>query len=398
MKTNRIIIAMALASTAMLAACGSDGSGDGGIITVPGGGTPTPSPTPTPTPAPTPTPTPTATYSAVDVGPNANYTAIAILPDGRSILSAADGTVAIGDIEGTPAVAGRLPVFDGAGGIVGIAVDPSFATTGRVFFSVTEGVGPTLTDVNMAVVRAVVSNGALTQATTIFRTAKATVRSDLARFGGTIVVDPSNGELLVAYGDLGDPDAAQNPGSFKGKILRMTQDGAKSVKSPTSTGSLDYVYASGLRLPTSLTVTTDGTIIFVDKAPNKGDEVDVVKQGVNYGWPLVSEGSDAAFNDYPRHATRSDVEAPVFSTTLAQAFTGILQVRTAQLGLKDEYLLSTFNSGIFRLTPNGRNLRETGARITNNISFLGSIAEKPDGNVYVISTAFNYRAQKLVRN
>ena len=397
-KTLKTIFALSTAT--VLAACGGGGGGgDGGGVA--SGPTPAPAPAPAPAPSPAPAPAPTpATYSVKYVGATDNFTAFAFLPDGRALFGRQDGTLLIGDIEGTPSVLGRLPVFVISGaGITGIAVDPRFATTGRIFVSVTEGPGPTLDDVGVAVVRVTLAGASISDQTTIWRSPRVSTTPVLARFGGSIAVDPTDGDVLLATGDIGDPSAAQNPASFKGKVLRMTQSGARSTKNPTAAaGALDLVYAYGLRQPRGMHITSDGTVYAVDDAPNKGDELNIIRANANYGWPLVSEGSTEAFVDYPKHATRPDIIAPIYATPFNYSFQGVTRVVGSQLDLRGEILVGTFGNGIIRLVPEGNGVREAGDRISPGGDFVGGIAERPTGGVYGIRTASNSSPYAVVKN
>lgn len=341
-----------------------------------------------------------APYAVKYVGTEASYRAFAFLPDGRALFGRQDGTLFIGDIEGTPAVVGKLPVFEISGaGITGIAVDPKFATTGRIFVSVTEGPGPTLDNVDVAVVRVTLTAGSISDQTTIWRSPRVSTTPTQARFGGAIAVDPTDGDILLTTGDLGDPSAAQNPASFKGKVLRMTQSGARSAKNPAAAaGRLDLVYAYGLRQPTAMHITSDGTVYAIDAAPHRGDELNLIKANANYGWPLVSEGSDEAFVDYPKHVTRPDVTAPLYSTPFNYSFTGVTRVVGSDLGLQGEILVTTFNNGIFRLVPEGDGVRQAGDRISPGGDFLGAVAERPTGGIYGIAGASNLRPYAIVKN
>ena len=311
-----------------------------------------------------------------------------------------DGTILVGEIDGAPTVVGKLPVFEISGaGITGVAVDPKFATTGQIFVSVTEGPGPTLDDVGVAVVRVTLTGETISNQTTIWRSPRVATTPTQARFGGSIAVDPMDGDVMVAIGDFGDPSAAQDPASFKGKVLRMTQAGARSSKNPTaSVGALDLVYAYGLRQPRGMHITSDGTVYAVDDALHKGDELNIIKAGSNYGWPLVSEGSDEAFVDYPKHTTRPDIVAPIYSTDFNFSFQGVTRVAGTALDLQGEILVGTFGNGIIRLLPQRDGVREAKERISPGGDFVGGIAERPTGGLYGIRLASNTSPFAIVKD
>lgn len=387
---------LGMAALAFLAACGGGGDDDGGVIVVPG--TPTPSPTPAPTPAPTPTPT---GYGVTQIG-TADYSALAFLPDGRSILTRSDGTVSIGAAT-TPAapvaLAAKVPTGDiSGGGVLDVVVDPAFATNGLVYFTSTEGrIGGT---VAMTVVRGRLSGTGtavtLSDQLVIWRGNAVTLTNTTTNYGGKMAF--KDGTLLVAIGDFGLPDAAQDLSGALGKIIRINTDGSPAAGNPQLgiPGRQVDVFSYGHRAPTGLTVGTDGTIYETELAPRVGDELNVVQSGRNYGWPLASEGSREDFSAYPRHSEVQGVTAPYYVWRTVTVPTDLIQVRSQKDGLAGQLLIGT-SSGqdVKRFTP-GTNAPTEGERIVVG-GFTTIVAEAPDGNVYVVTYTSDGRFYRIDR-
>lgn len=174
------------------------------------------------------------------------------------------GTRAVGVVEGVSAV--------GESGLLGLAVDDehrlyaySTAQDGNRVqrFEVTGGPGALR----------------LGAAETIIDGLPAAANHD----GGRIAFGP-DGMLYATVGDASDPDAAQDPGSFAGKILRLTPDGQVPDDNPFP-GS--PVWSLGHRNPQGIAWAADGTMFAAELGQDTWDELNVVEPGGNYGWPVV---------------------------------------------------------------------------------------------------------------
>jgi glucose/arabinose dehydrogenase len=112
--------------------------------------------------------------------------------------------------------------------------------------------------------------------------------------GGRLAFGPDN-MLYAATGDAGDRDAAQNGSSLGGKILRMTPTGAEPDDNPYP-GSL--VYSLGHRNPQGIAWDATGQLWAAEFGQDTWDELNAIRPGGNYGWPVVEgAASDAAFEN-----------------------------------------------------------------------------------------------------
>jgi glucose/arabinose dehydrogenase len=136
----------------------------------------------------------------------------------------------------------------------------------------------------LGVARGVWDGKALTQVRDVFVTNDASSVSRLA-FG-------RDGKLYVStFGGMGD--AAQNPMSLAGKVLRLNDDGSVPSDNPFvgKAGYKPEIFTLGHRNPLGLAVHPQSGAIFQNEnGPQGGDEINILKPGANYGWPLVSLG------------------------------------------------------------------------------------------------------------
>lgn len=113
--------------------------------------------------------------------------------------------------------------------------------------------------------------------------------------GGGLRFGP-DGKLYVGVGDAGDHHASQDPAVPSGKILRMNPNGSIPADNPQP-GSL--VYALGIGNPSGLAFhPLTGRLFATDSGADRGEEVNLIRPGGNYGWPkVVGAGRDARFID-----------------------------------------------------------------------------------------------------
>lgn len=138
------------------------------------------------------------------------------------------------------------------------------------------------------------------------------IPSSNSNVGGRLLID--NGQLYLCVGDAKNNEAAQDPTSLNGKILRLELDGSVPSSNPYN----NEVFSLGHRNPQGLVRGADGNIYFSEHGPASNDELNRLQKGKNYGWPLMSgpcSESNAALCD------SLDIVDPVmtWSPTIAPA-------------------------------------------------------------------------------
>ena len=185
----------------------------------------------------------------------------------------------------------------GEGGLLGVAVADDVEQTGLVYLYRT-------TDQGNEVVRTVLDAvaGTLGELVPVLQGIPAAGNHN----GGRIAFGP-DGQLYIGTGDAGTPDAAQDPGSLAGKILRVTPDGAPTSGNPTP-GS--PVWSLGHRNVQGLGWDPDGRMLASELGQNTYDELNVIEPGSNYGWPVVEGRGDVAGMVDPVITWSTDVASP----------------------------------------------------------------------------------------
>lgn len=189
-------------------------------------------------------------------------------------------------------VTGTPPMFtDGSlsSGLFDVRPHPDFARNRWVYLAY--GVG-TPEACGLAVDRMTLDGTALKNGTRLF-TASPKINAKW-HFGGRLAF--SDGYLFVTTGDgYQKPQLAQDLGVHQGKVLRLHEDGRIPKDNPflDSPGALPEIWSYGVRNPQGMVVhpvTRDVWII--EHGPQGGDEINIIRPGNNYGWPVISYGEE----------------------------------------------------------------------------------------------------------
>jgi glucose/arabinose dehydrogenase len=206
-------------------------------------------------------------------------------PDGRIFFNEKDtGNIRViqpnGTLSSTP-FATISPIFtDGESGLLGIALDPSFASNGYLYVYYTYRDGQSFT--HGRIVRYTAAGNMGTSPTNIFDVVSAAANTPPYHNGGYIKFGP-DGKLYAQVGEFHQGSPSQDPSSTTGKMLRMNSDGSAPSDNPFP-GRL--VYALGIRNAFGFDFDrSNGRLIATEAGPSTDDEINIIVKGGNYGWP-----------------------------------------------------------------------------------------------------------------
>ncbi len=220
---------------------------------------------------------------------------IAGLPDGRLMVTEKGGSIRIVTNEGVvgSTIAGIPSVnANGQGGLLGLCVDPNFGSNQMIYWAFSENVsGGSVTSVAKGMLA--IDEKSFENVTVIYRGKDA--YSSSLHFGARIVVDLT-GNLLVCIGERSSLETrpfAQSVGSSLGKVIRITKNGAPAPGNPifTEAGALPELFSIGHRNPQGLAIHPITNEVWLSEfGPKGGDEINLVRGGKNYGWPIITYG------------------------------------------------------------------------------------------------------------
>lgn len=217
------------------------------------------------------------------------------LPDGRFLITEKKGTMRIATPEGkvSEPITG-LPAVNsgGQGGLLGLRVDPDFASNRMVYWLFSEK----LPDGNLTAVakgKLSADEKKIEGATVIYRATPA--YDGTLHYGGRILFD-KEGNLVISTGersDLATRPQAQDLQSGLGKIIRITKDGKPAAGNPFANrqDARPELYSYGHRNVQGLAFhPVTGDLWETEFGPRGGDELNRVEPGKNYGWPTITYG------------------------------------------------------------------------------------------------------------
>lgn len=335
------------------------------------------------------------------VGSLAAPTAIAFLPDGRLLVAEKGGALKL-VTSGVASTLVNVPVCSGSEmGLLGIAIDPSFASNGFIYLYRTNPVNgcASATGRFNEVVRVTMASNAIDIGSlAVLLTG---IRTDNGNHNGGVLRIGSDGKLYVGAGDtglgdnVGGPGSATNPYSqdqnaLEGKILRLNLDGTIPGDNPFvgQVGKREEIFAYGFRNPFRMGFDpVSGSLWVGDVGDLTVEEIDIVTSGANYSWPYCEATLPASC------AQPGDV-APIFTYphsgggSLGTSITGGAFAGNAFGGLEDDYFFGDFiGNAIYHLEPNGTRDGVTGAATTFVSSAGGpvDIVFGPDGALYYVA-------------
>ena len=402
--TRRRIAAIGAGAIALavLASCGGDGDD--------GSPTPAPSPTTSPLPSPStsnspePAPSPSSTGGATTavrqsaIATFDNPWAMAVLPDGRMLVTEKAGTMRLVTAGGTVTSVSGVPAVaaGGQGGLLDVALDPGHATNRRIFWSFSEagsgGKGLAVARGTLAV--AANGTGSLADVAVVWRQ-DPKVAGD-GHFGGRIAFSP-DGKMFVTAGERQQGSPAQDLSKTLGKVIRLNLDGSVPGDNPFvgTAGAKTEIWSYGHRNPYGLVFASDGRLFESEMGPEGGDEFNLIQRGGNYGWDAVSEGSRYGGAAYPRHSSNPAFVTPLVSWTPVISPGGMIQYRGTRFsGWTGDFVLAGLTAqGLVRVRPTGSGASEV-ARITLGAR-IREVEEAPDGAIFVLEDGAGGRLIRL---
>lgn len=239
---------------------------------------------------------------------------VAFLPDGSLLVTEREGKLYKVrhrqniEIKGVPEV-----VAEGQGGLLDIALHPDFRQNQYVYLSYSKAKGRQATT---AVMRAKLEGNMLTGQKVMFEALPYTTTRH--HYGSRLVFGKGN-QLFISVGERGNEDEnPQNKDNDLGKIHRINDDGSIPSDNPFKdrTGKATSLYTYGNRNPQGLALHPEtGELWETEHGPRGGDEINIIRPGRNYGWPLTTYGIDYSGAKITDKVTAPGIEPPIHHWT-----------------------------------------------------------------------------------
>ena len=314
--------------------------------------------------------------------------AMTFLPDGRALITGRGGELTLRTTDGRMVDVSGVPevVHAGQGGFGDVVAAPDFESTRTVYTSWAEaGSGGSGAAVGRATLSDDRGSASLENLTVIWRQ-RPKVGGN-AHYGHRLAFAPDGKHLFVSSGERQEMEPAQDPNSSLGKIVRLRPDGTAADGNPfADRGDVAAeVWSYGHRNPLGLAFDPDGNLWNSEMGPRGGDELNLVREGANYGWPEVSNGSHYSGEEIPDHAESDGYEAPKASWNPSVS-PGSLMIYTGSAFPEwrgDAFLGALSSQALIRVDLDGTEAAEgdqwdLGQRIRE-------VEQAPDGTIWLLT-------------
>jgi aldose sugar dehydrogenase len=330
---------------------------------------------------------------------------LAFLPDGRMLVTerpgrlriiAADGSLDPQPVRGLPPIAAV-----GQGGLLDVALHPDYAKNGWLYLSYA---GPARTGERgqgTEVLRARLDGGALKDIQVIFRMQPKTTTA--YHFGSRLVFD-RQGLLYITLGDRGDMDRAQKLDDHAGSVIRLHDDGRVPADNPFvgKPGVKPEKFTLGNRnMQGAALHPVTGELWTHEHGPQGGDEVNVMRAGRNYGWPVITYGRNYVTGTQIGEGTaKAGMEQPLLYWVPSIAPSGMAFYTGSRFPQWKGNLFVGALAGqkLMRIELDGERVLHQEALLAapgQRVGRIRDVRQGPDGLLYLLTDDTNGKLQRL---
>lgn len=314
---------------------------------------------------------------------------LAFLPDGRMLVTERPGRLRIVGKDGrlvAEPVAG-LPAITpyGQGGLLDVALHPRFSENGLVYLSyAARGAG----GVGTEVARGRLAGGRLEDVRVIFRQQPKSGTS--VHFGSRLVFD-GQGYLFITLGDRGRMERAQRPDDHAGSVIRLHDDGRVPKDNPFvgRPGWKPEKYTLGNRnIQGAALHPRTGLLWTHEHGPQGGDEINVIRAGANYGWPVITYGVQYGIGTRIGEGTRKPgMEQPIHYWVPSIAPSGMAFYTGDRFPRwrGDLFVGALRDQMLVRLRLDGEKVITEERLLKDVLGRIRDVRSGPDGNLYLLT-------------
>lgn len=276
---------------------------------------------------------------------------------------------------------------NGQGGFLDVDVHPNYNENGWIYFSYSsssgEGDGS-----NTAIIRAKLENNALTDIETLY---KGTPNSRRGQHYGSRIEFDRDGYLFFTIGDRGNrSELPQDVSQDGGKVYRIHDDGSIPEDNPFvgQDGALPAMWSYGHRNQQGMAMNPATGVMWAhEHGPRGGDEMNIIKPGHNYGWPILSFGINYSGTSFAEGTYREGMEPPVTFWDPSIAPSGMTFVTSDYYPeWKGHLLVGSLKFVQLQLLKlDGDNVTSK-EEILNGVGRVRSLKQAPDGYIYIGTT------------
>jgi glucose/arabinose dehydrogenase len=313
---------------------------------------------------------------------------LAFLPNGDLLISERSGTLhTFSNGQLSAPIEGLPPIMAfGQGGLMDLALHPNYEDNGWIYMSYsalnTQSSKPMG---NTAIMRARLKEGKLTDQEVLY---KGTPDTDRGHHFGCKLAFDGKGYLYFGIGERGQHfDFPQKLDNSNGKIHRIHDDGRIPTDNPfvTTSGAIKSIYCYGNRNPQGNAFhPVTGDLWETEHGPMGGDELNLIKPGLNYGWPIISYGINYDGTILTEMSHKEGMEQPVIQWTPSIAPCGMTFVTGNRFKNWENNILvgSLRFDYVERIVLDGQKVAHQ-EKLVEGIGRVRNVVVSPDGLVYI---------------
>nr|WP_240933096.1 PQQ-dependent sugar dehydrogenase [Diaphorobacter sp. HDW4B] len=320
--------------------------------------------------------------------------ALAFLPSGGYLVTERPGRMRVVNEAGLlgPALRG-LPhiAAGGQGGLLDVVLDRDFARNRRIFFCYSEPDPKDRSANSTALASATLdlADNALKDLKVVF-SQQPKLKSSM-HFGCRIAQD-AQGTLFLGLGERSSfKEQAQMLNSHLGKVVRIKPDGGAVPGNPLigKANTLPEIWSWGHRNIQAATLTADGKLWVVEHGPQGGDEINLVRPGKNYGWPVITYGENYGGGRIGKGiAQEAGMEQPVHYWVPSIAPSGMVELTSDRYG--PEWKGSLFIGSLkfqrlHRVQLAGEKVAQDEILLPDLRERVRDVRQGPDGLLYLLT-------------
>jgi glucose/arabinose dehydrogenase len=323
---------------------------------------------------------------------------LAFLPGGDIMVTERDGRLRLiregrllaDAVDGLPEIREH-----GQGGLLGIAIHPAFEQNRYLYLAFAgKGRGGYSTEV----IRGQLNGMRLEAIETLFVAAP---KSRGGRHFGSRLVFDRKGHLFISLGDRGEQDHAQDRSDHRGSLIRLNADGSVPADNPFVDDDRfrPEIYTYGNRNMQGMAIhPVTGAVWTHEHGPQGGDEVNVMRAGVNYGWPVITYGVNYGIGTKIGEGTsKPGMAQPIHKWVPSIAPSGMAFYDGAAFpNWRGDLFVGSLKFGeLVRLELDGERIVEEERMFGGEFGRIRDVVSGPDGLIYILTDERNGKLLRL---